>query len=143
MLGRHFAGILDPIHKISAALSSLGTAGITHRIRTARPLAPLGLGALGRDPPGPANSFSGRLRPGLSMSSRARPGLLAGRAAAEQQFTSLAGLAEKMQQEAARQDAARQHLLAQQEANRHLGNLAGAAVARAQGAGRRHKPGQW
>ncbi len=33
-----------------------------------------------------------------------------------------------MQQEAARQDSDRQQLLAQQEANQHLGNLAGAAA---------------
>ena len=49
-----------------------------------------------------------------------------------------------MQQEAARQDSDRQQLLAQQEANQHLGNLAGAAA----GAGLRvqvvgGQPGQW
>ena len=57
---------------------------------------------------------------------------------------SLAGLAGKMQQEAARQDMDRQKLAAQQVANEHLGALAGAAG----GSGLRvqvvgNQPGQW
>jgi len=72
---------------------------------------------------------TGSLFPALSAVRGARPRLLAGKAAAEQQFqfTSLADLADKMQQEAAQQDADKQQLLAQQEANQHLGALAGAA----------------
>jgi len=66
---------------------------------------------------------------GLPALHGTRPGWRTGKAAMQQpfQFTSLAGLAEKMQQEAATQDADRRQLIAQQEANEHLGALAGAA----------------
>jgi hypothetical protein len=73
---------------------------------------------------------TGVLQPGLPAAGGARPGMAAGPAATEWRspFTSLAGLAQRMQQEAARQDSDRQLLLAQQEASQHLGNLAGAAA---------------
>jgi len=60
---------------------------------------------------------------------RLASGAVAGRAAAgdSAQFSSLSGLGEKMQQEAARQEMDQQLLAAQQEANGHLGALAGAA----------------
>ena len=72
----------------------------------------------------------GRFAAGIAGSGRRRPGMAAGPAATERRspFTSLAGLAQRMQQEAARQDSDRQLLLAQQEASQHLGNLAGAAA---------------
>jgi hypothetical protein len=55
-----------------------------------------------------------------------RPGALAGADAT--QFSSLAGLGEKMQREATQQQTDQQLLAAQQEANNHLGALAGAAA---------------
>jgi hypothetical protein len=200
-LGQSFAGMLDPINKVSTALAALG-AGITDRIGPAsRQLAPwlpatanlsaentdAMKGKLGRwtMPPRIASSAAGgmgirnaeiikamstrpeEVKPHGAGGRTARtrgggrgilaglPGLkagcllpasAAGKAAMEQSspLTSLAGLAEKMQQEAARQDADRQHLAAQQEANGHLGALAGAAG----GAGLRvqvvgTQPGQW
>jgi hypothetical protein len=99
----------------------------------------------GRQSAGMIAAVLGRLK-GLATGSGVRPGLPGGTTATEQQFqfTSLAGLAAKMQQEAARQDSDRQLLAAQQEAGRHLGNLAGAAA----GAGLRvqvvgTQPAQW
>ena len=136
-ISQHFTSVLDPIHKASAVLSGLRAGeGISKRVRmAAQPLVPH-LGAMG----------SLAAKSGRFISGSARPGLPASRTAAEQpfQFASLAGLAEKVQQEAARQDSDRQHLQAQQEANQHLGNLAGAAA----GAGLRvqvvgTQPGQW
>jgi hypothetical protein len=92
----------------------------------------------------------GRLRDlasgGGSPSGALQAGFPAGTPGMGQQFqyTALAGLAGKMQQEAARQDSDRQFLLAQQEANQHLGALAGAAA----GSGLRvqvvgTQPAQW
>jgi hypothetical protein len=146
-IGKHFANIMNPVNKVSTALSGLGAGvGISSRVRMAARPHVSRPGMAGDIRAKSGNSMTGRLRSGLSASGRARPGLPAGGAAAEQpfQFASLAGLAEKMQQEAAQQDSDRQHLQAQQEANQHLGNLAGAAA----GAGLRvqvvgAQPGSW
>jgi hypothetical protein len=136
-LRQYLTSLANPIHKLSTTLASVGAGQqitrmteMAARRRSPEFRMPGGiLPKIGRSLPHATHARKTRGFRFTPADGHARRSLLAGKSAIEQPFpfSSLAGLAEKMQLEAARQDFDRQRLQAQEEANQHLSNLAGAA----------------